>query len=734
MKNQATKTHATDTSNPPCQSPLSRPPGGSRTVLSASAILMVLLFSGLPPAAWGAAGPKVGDEPSWPNPDWPRAAPAEAGMDGAALAQARDYALTGGGSGCILRHGKRVLAWGDPKQLYDLKSTTKSFGATALGLAVMDGHVRLDDLARKFCPDLGVPPETNAQTGWLDKITLRMLATQTAGFEKPGGFGRLLFEPGTKWHYSDGGPNWLADCLTRVYRRDLNEVMFERVFNPIGIGRQDLRWRNNAYRPRQLDGIARREFGAGISANIEAMSRFGYLYLREGRWNDRQLLEPSFVALARRSAPDVARLPVLEPPTPADRFGSSSAHYGLLWWNNNDGTLADAPRDAFWTWGLYDSLVVVIPSLDLVVARAGKSWQRHKGAGHYEVLKPFLGPICAAARPASRRHPAAPPVPTSPVIRQIRWAPRPTIVRRARGSDNWPMTWADDDALYAAYGDGNGFEPFTPEKLSLGFARITGSPSDFRGVNLRSPTGEARGDGARGRKASGLLCVEGVLYLLARNAGNAQLAWSGDHGATWTWASWKFTSSFGCPTFLNFQKNYAGARDAFVYLYSPDHDNAYEPADRMALARVPSHQVRVRDAYEFFVQRDAKGQPVWTKDIARRGAVFMNPGRCYRSGVTFHAPLNRYLWVQILPQSGHPQGPRFQGGFGVYDAPEPWGPWTTAFFTERWDVGPGETACLPAKWMSADGRTVHLVFSGDDHFSVRQGTLVPQPQQNTGSP
>jgi len=46
------------------------------------------------------------------------------------------------------------------------------------------------------------------------------------------------------------------------------------------------------------------------------------------------------------------------------------------------------------------------------------------------------------------------------------------------------------------------------------------------------------------------------------------------------------------------------------------------------------------------------------------------------------------------------------------------------FFTEDWDVGPGETGGFPVKWMSADGRSVHLVFSGDDHFSVRQGTLV----------
>jgi hypothetical protein len=38
-------------------------------------------------------------------------------------------------------------------------------------------------------------------------------------------------------------------------------------------------------------------------------------------------------------------------------------------------------------------------------------------------------------------------------------------------------------------------------------------------------------------------------------------------------------------------------------------------------------------------------------------------------------------------------------------------------------VGPGETSSLPTKWMAADGRTLHLVFSGEDSFSVRKLTL-----------
>ncbi|MGH7138641.1 MAG: serine hydrolase domain-containing protein, partial [Pirellulales bacterium] len=175
-------------------------------------------------------------------PRWQAAMPEEVGLDAALLAQARDYALTGGGAGYVTRGGKLVMSWGDVKQRFDLKSTSKSIGVTALGLAIADGKLAFSDLARERHPDFGVPPESNAATGWLEKITLGHLATQTAGFEKPGGYGKLLFEPGTKWAYSDGGPNWLAECITLVYRQDVAELLFDRVFTPLGIARGDLVW------------------------------------------------------------------------------------------------------------------------------------------------------------------------------------------------------------------------------------------------------------------------------------------------------------------------------------------------------------------------------------------------------------------------------------------------------------------------------------------------------------
>ncbi|HVW62167.1 MAG TPA: hypothetical protein VHC48_19085, partial [Puia sp.] len=307
-------------------------------------------------------------------------------------------------------------------------------------------------------------------------------------------------------------------------------------------------------------------------------------------------------------------------------------------------------------------------------------------------------------------------------------APASTVVHKACDSDNWPMTWADDNAQYGAYGDGSGFDPKVDKKLSLGLAKITGDPDDFQGINIRSGTGEQIGHGRIGKKASGMLMVNGTLYMWLRNAnGNgeeSQLAWSIDHGSTWTYSDWDFTKSFGCPAFLNFGRNYHGAKDNFVYIYSHDEKDAYKPADQMVLARVAKNKIRDRSAYEFFTSLDKQGKPVWTKNIEKRGPVFTHPAMCYRSGITYDAGLKRYLWCQVNPDSKHPQGSRFQGGFGIYEAAEPWGPWHTVYYTRDWDVGPGETSSFPAKWISKNGRTCYLVYSGNDCFSVRKVEFI----------
>jgi hypothetical protein len=278
------------------------------------------------------------------------------------------------------------------------------------------------------------------------------------------------------------------------------------------------------------------------------------------------------------------------------------------------------------------------------------------------------------------------------------------------------MTWGDDDALYTSYGDGRGFQPFVEKKLSLGLARIEGGPGDFVARNLRAPTPERLGDGPRGAKASGMLMSGGVLYMWVRNVGNSQLAWSADRGRTWEWG-FKFDQSFGCPALLNFGKNHQGARDDYVYTFSQDGPGAYQPYDGIVLARAAKQKIRDRDAYEFFTRRDADGKALWSPRIEDRGHVLSYPGHCERLDVIYNPGVGRYL---MTVGYGHGKG------WGLFDAPAPWGPWTVAFTTTDWDQGETHGYRLPTKWISDGGRRMYLVFSGrkfgalqNDAFCVR---------------
>jgi CubicO group peptidase (beta-lactamase class C family) len=616
-------------------------------------------------------------------------------------------------------------------------------GGISLMVAMTDGLISPDNLVQLYVPQWATDPIKS-------KITVRDLATHTSGLEEAGEGNRpkdqltgwkgdfwnrlatpndpftisrdavpVISPPGTVSSYSNPGIAMLGYVVTVSLKgtadRDIRSLLRNRIMNPIGVPSAE--WECGYGETYTVDGLPLLPTWGGGRYSPDAAARVARLLLRRGDWDGNRLLSPTVVQASTTS-------PI--PGVPGN---------GLFgWWgivdDHGDRMSPSLPRDAFYAIGAGHQVVLVIPSLNLIALRYGELLD----SGNFEraLEKYFFAPLMATVVRPKATKPRAnsvtttvmgvgiAPYPASPTIKGIAWAPISEIIRRAQGSDNWPLTWTDDNTLFTAYGDGYGFDPKVPEKLSLGFAVISGAPPAFSGVNLRSPTGEQKGERETGKKASGMLMVDGVLYMWVRNAGNSHLAWSSDHGKSWTWSAWKFTTSFGFPAFLNFGRNYEGARDEYVYVYSHDNGSAYDPADRMVLARVPKGALKNRNAYEFFHGLDARGDPAWTRDISRRQAVFIHRKKCYRSAISYHPKLKRYLWTQTLPGGDRVSG----GGFGIYDAPEPWGPWTTVYFTEQWDVPPGEMSSFPTKWMGDDGKTLYLVFSGNDSFSLRKATLT----------
>ena len=701
---------------------------------------------------------------------WVPTDPASVGLDAQQLDAAWEaLAAHASKAFLVLRRGQLVCEhyshdWSPDKRHYTASMAKALVGGLSLALLMDDGLVAPDDLACAYV------------TQWRDdplksKITLRHLATHTSGMEDaelsaaeravalaegrtlsehhmqlPGWKGifwratnpqhtvagepdpftiardhaPVIFSPGSQAQYSNPGMAMLSYCLTVALAgspaTDIITLLRERIFAPLGL-RETEDYTIGYNRTWDVDGSAMVANWGGGSFTPRAVARVGQMLVQNGAWGSRQLIAPGVLRATLTGAgmpPDLA----------ARNIGDPSPATALGWWSNADGHWRGIPRDAVLGAGAGDQLLLIIPSLELVAVRNGgdlvdegdrRGWQARLDL----VVRPVVDSL--ALRP---------PVPPSAVITGIDWDP-PGQVRRTvlgghtrDGSDNWPLTWADDGNLYTAYGDGYGFEPQqTADKLSLGYAVITGGPHDFVGHNIRSD-GERLGPGRKGEKASGLLCVDGVIYIWVRNAdgdGNCgRLGWSTDHMKTWEWADWSF-AEFGHPSFVNFGRNYADARDDYVYITSHDHTSAYEQADRFLLARVPQDRIREPAFYEFFVGTSA-GAPRWSADLSDGGAIFTHPGQCRRSSMSYVPGLDRYLLWQQLTTDG--SDTRFRSGFGLYDAPEPWGPWTTVFFTDRWDIGPGDLGHVNAKWASDDGGTIWLVFAGSDNFCARRGVLT----------
>src|SRR5579884_649545 len=345
----------------------------------------------------------------------------------------------------------------------------------------------------------------------------------------------------------------------------------------------------------------------------------------------------------------------------------------------------------------------------------------------------------AGASAPSGAQDAKPPYPPSPVIAGITWH-LDTYRTAAPGSDLWPVTWAVDDNLYTAWGDGGGFGGTDSEgRVAMGFARIQGPPERFLGINVNGGMNPEHPASFPERgKTGGILAAGGTLYAWVNLQDgdwphvDVGLVWSRDRGATWQHSSWVFPKGAGHfkpSTFLNFGRDYSGVPGhlkGFAYFYGQRQGQETE----IFMGRVPVHRMQERDAYEF-LSGFVNNQPVWSPDASKLYPIFTDARGCADlAGAVYNPGLQRYLLTSFH------KGP---GQLGLFDGPEPWGPWTTVAYYEDWGhmgaAGEGLTCSFPQKWLSADGRTAWCVFSvygggakqginAHDRFNLVQATFT----------
>ncbi len=332
------------------------------------------------------------------------------------------------------------------------------------------------------------------------------------------------------------------------------------------------------------------------------------------------------------------------------------------------------------------------------------------------------------------------PYPQSQIISGIEmdWS---SHQRHAMGSDNFQLTWADDGHQYGIWGDGGGFKGSNSQyRVSFGVARIEGSYDNYTGFDRSGHPESAESESKMRGKSWAIICVDGDLYAWVhpdRKDGlwgawvdhhkESRLYRSMDKGATWQAAEWAFTPDDGLTGggILQFGQNYQGARDDYVYHYFVHPSNLIDPVKgeseimqpgQIYLARVPKDQLLERPAYTFF-KGFKKGKAVWTRKVRKKKPVFLDQnGVGTPMGISYVPGLKRYLL-----STGHLKG--HSGMLGIFKAPAPWGPWSTVYYADEnsWfghdfkpEIVPPTTFfwCIPTKWISDDGRSATLVFTG----------------------
>jgi CubicO group peptidase (beta-lactamase class C family) len=308
-----------------------------------------------------------------PRRSWEHRKPSEVGMDEAKLNAAIEYAKTRDSNwgktdymadqvrtfgrplgpvpqshsptnGIVVRHGYIVAEFGDLTPIEPTYSVAKSYLSTILGIAIDRGLIKsITDPVANYVHDGGYDSAHNA------KITWEHHARQSSEWEgtlfgKPSTFigheefgngemkPRDIREPGTFYEYNDVRVNRFSLSLARVWKRAIPDVAKTELMDPIGAS-DTWKWLGYDNADVEIDGKTVKSvpggtrWGGGIWMNTWDHARYGLLMLRQGKWNDRQIVSAGWVKEATTQG---------GPPNSGD--------YGFLWWLNTKGGAPAAGR------------------------------------------------------------------------------------------------------------------------------------------------------------------------------------------------------------------------------------------------------------------------------------------------------------------------------------------------------------------------------------------------------
>jgi len=248
-------------------------------------------------------------EPIWPTQQWQTSTPEGQGMDSAALAKLIEFGTSRKlDSLLIARHGQIVLdAYYAPYAAdipHKINSSTKAVIGTLTAVALKDGL--LDSTDHRLLDFFGdrslakVDDRKNAITlqnildmtsgiNWTEPLTAR--PDSAIAMERSPDWIKFILDrsivtaPGEVFNYNSGNPHLMSAILTKLTGMSASDYAKAKLFGPLGITTWD--W------PHDPQGVS--IGGYGLAMLPRDMAKIGYLYLRNGEWEGKPLLPPSWI-------------------------------------------------------------------------------------------------------------------------------------------------------------------------------------------------------------------------------------------------------------------------------------------------------------------------------------------------------------------------------------------------------------------------------------------------------
>lgn len=272
--------------------------------------------------------------------------------------------LQGGGTEphglMITRHGKVVAqGWWKPFSrdcVHGMQSLTKTWAGAAIGIAIREGILGLDDRI----VDLFPKEAAGVNQPLLPELRLRHVLSMSTGMRKLSGFdgdwvknfleNPILDPPGTTFFYNSVGSTLLGEIIRRKTGDTLDAYLEKHLYHKLGMDTDRIRWMCLP------DGLE--IGGSGLFTTLENNTLLGQLYLNGGRWNGEQLLDPEFCRLAGTKQVDNAG--------PGGAVTDGHAGYGFQLWMG----LSPETYCMSGAWGQY---TIICPRQEMVISFTGRT-------------------------------------------------------------------------------------------------------------------------------------------------------------------------------------------------------------------------------------------------------------------------------------------------------------------------------------------------------------------------